>query len=109
MASRIEELLERAVVALDRSAVANEELIRLATEERDYGDSLTAPPVCPVCHKFNPKIIVLNHDRVGDMAEFVLVANCQECNQIFYAVPQGWVPFIHADEVSNYLSEKGGK
>lgn len=108
MSKRIEELLELAVVELRRGASAQEDLIKLATEERDYGDSLTVPPVCPACNMINPKIVVMNHQQPADLSEFVLVANCQHCHHVFYAVPaSGFMPFVDADAAAHYLSERG--
>lgn len=104
----IEGLLREAVVELRRSAKAQEDLIRLATEERDYGDSLKPPPMCAHCGTINPKIVVLNHDQPGHMREFVLIAKCQHCQGAFYAVPAVLVPFVSVQEAEAYLSERDG-
>jgi hypothetical protein len=81
----------RLVEATERSAKAQEELIRLATEERDYGDNLVGPPLCPHCGMFDPKI--RNEGGAGQMSEFILVAVCGSCENIIHAVPQGWLAY----------------
>lgn len=110
MSARIEELLERAVVALDRNANASEALISLAKEERDYGDSLLSPAFCPHCTTVNPTVRIRSeiYEGAGEIEEFVLVAVCEHCHKPFYSVPQGWVSFANPDEATAYLSERGG-
>jgi hypothetical protein len=91
-----DEQVDRIVVALERTAKANERLIELATEERDTGDSIFGPPFCPHCGAFNPS--VANEGGTGAMAEFVLIATCGNCSKVFYAFPQGWLAFQTKDE-----------
>jgi hypothetical protein len=77
------------VSAVERIAVANEELIRLATEERDTGDSARVPPFCPHCGVFDPEI--RNQGGAGKMGEFVLVAGCTNCGKTFFATTENWL------------------
>ena len=85
---------------LDRIAKANEELIRLAVEERDdqevLGEAVAELPVCPHCGTLNPKI--RNEGGAGPMAEFALLAQCDSCSHTFIAEPQGWHTFKSKDE-----------
>lgn len=80
--------IERVIPVLERIAVANEQLIVLATEERDAGDNLRTPPYCPHCGRLDPQI--RNEGGIGQFGEFILVAFCVECNERFLAVPDGW-------------------
>jgi hypothetical protein len=88
------ELLLRLVTATERSAVAQEELIRLATEEREareMPDNLPGLPVCPHCGMLNPTI--RNEGGVGPFGDFALLALCDNCNRTFIAESQGWNVF----------------
>lgn len=90
------ELLGRIADALERGAKAQEDLITLATEERDTGESLVAPPLCPHCGMFNPSV-AQEGGGSGHMTEYVLVAKCDHCKAVIYAVPQGWLCYPNAD------------
>jgi hypothetical protein len=89
-------LEERTVEALERSAFAQEELIRLATEERDAGESMLGPPLCPHCGRLDPSI--RSEGGSGQFAEFVLIAQCENCNKPFLAISQGWLTYRNRQE-----------
>lgn len=89
-------LITRLCEATERSAKAQEDLITLATEERDSGEALYGPPACPHCGRLNPSI--RNEGGEGDFAEFVLVAHCQACNNTFIGVAQGWLTYRNKQE-----------
>lgn len=84
----VEKLIERGVKALERNAVASEELISLAKEERTVEASMISPGYCPHCATVNPT--VRSEGGAGHIDEYVLVANCENCHGTFYAIPQGW-------------------
>jgi hypothetical protein len=90
-----QELLSRLVAATERSAFAQEELIRLATEERNERDQAEEMPIglpiCPHCGTINPNI--RNEGGSGPMAEFALLAACDSCSHMFIAAPIGWEVF----------------
>jgi len=102
-----DQLAARLVEATERSAKANEELIRLATEERDTGESIFGPPFCPHCGTFNPS--VSNEGGTGAMAEFVLIATCGNCKKVFFAFPQGWLAFQTKDEARAEMEGRKAK
>lgn len=89
-----DEKLDRVIEALERSAKAQEDLIVLATEERD--SNIFGPPLCPHCGTLNPD--VHNGGGEGPMAEFALIATCGSCAKTLFAVPQGWLCFTTRDE-----------
>jgi hypothetical protein len=91
-----DKLMVRLVEAMERSAKAQEDLIVLATEERDSGESIFGPPLCPHCGMFNPNVRSEGGD--GPMIEYALVARCGNCGEMVYAVPQGWFCFKTRDE-----------
>lgn len=95
---------ERLVGAVERVAVANEQLIELATTERDSGDSAFGPAFCPHCGTFNPS--VRNEGGIGQMAEFVLLATCQACHKTFFAFPQGWICLASEDEAREEMERR---
>jgi hypothetical protein len=91
--SRIEELLERATVALE--AMAKDPVIEFEA----------APPVCPNCSKFNPTVHVRSDDS-GPIAECVMIAECDTCHHRFYAVPIAWHMFLTLEEVKVELERR---
>ena len=98
------EQVDRIVDALERTAKANEELIRLATEERDTGESIFGPPLCPHCGTFNPD--VANEGGRGAMGEFCLIGKCGNCNNTLYAFAQGWLVFATRDEAMQEMERR---
>jgi uncharacterized FAD-dependent dehydrogenase len=95
------EVPERILAVLERIAKANEDLIVLATEERDEQDSAPAPPpYCPHCRKPNP--VIRNEGGTGDFADFVLVAKC-ECGEMFYAKPEDWNVYLNKEDAAAAL------
>jgi hypothetical protein len=83
---------ERILDSLDRIALANEELIRLAKDDRDLGDAIEAQPpplLCPRCQTLDPSVEIELFGR-GKLSEFVFAARCESCREAFYVVPQGY-------------------
>lgn len=74
------------LAVLERIAKANEDLITLATQEREVQEA-APPPYCPHCRAVNPT--VTSEGGTGEFADFVLVGKCQ-CGELFFAVPEGW-------------------
>jgi hypothetical protein len=101
---------ERLVKAMERSAVAQEDLIRLATEERE--ELATAEesmplglPICPHCGTLNPEI--RNEGGSGSFAEFILLAHCGHCQNLFLAVAQGWDTYKTKGDYEGRMNEHG--
>lgn len=103
------ELLHRLVTATERSAFAQEELIRLATEEREERDhEETLPiglPICPHCGTLNPSI--RNEGGGGPMGDFALLAQCDNCTHTFIAEPLGWAVFKTKEEYEGRKDDNG--
>lgn len=101
------ELFDKALPIFERIAVANEKLIELAVEERDIGDSASSPFFCPHCR--TPFPAIRNEGGDGSSREYVLVAVCGNCQEVIYAVPQGWLcypkPSMAQEEIER---RKGG-
>lgn len=91
---------------LERIAVANEELIRLATEERNIEFKPT-PPFCPHCQSLNPR--VTSEGGGGLMSEFVLVARCETCGRAIYGVPDGWQVYGSKEEARSAIQGGGNE
>lgn len=83
--------LEKLAFCAERTADANEKLNELATEERESGDSLRAPPYCPHCGHLDP--LIRNEGGTGQFGEFVLVAYCGNCSKTFFGVTENWQLF----------------
>ena len=69
------ELLRRGVKALE--ALAEDPEIRVEVH----------PPVCPHCEQVNPVVKVRETEAEGQLAEFVIRAECLHCHEYFYALP----------------------
>lgn len=95
--------VEQIIAALNRQADATEKLIALA--ERDASADMAGliepgPPACPHCGVFNPIVDVIHRGAsVGPLGEWVLYAQCHNCGDNFYGVPQGWMMFHTAEEL----------
>jgi undecaprenyl pyrophosphate synthase len=82
------ELLNRLTVATEKNAEASSKLIELATEERAVEEE-PVPPYCPNCQSIDPDI-VQRSGGAGRLSEFVLVAQCGNCNKTLFALPSNW-------------------
>lgn len=91
----------------ERTAKANEDLIRLATEERETSVE-ASPPFCPHCGYFNPTIHSAGGQGEGELVNFLLPVTCGACNKPFFAIPEGWICLGNKDEVRGYFNARGG-
>lgn len=87
--------VKKFLALMERSAVAQEQLISLATDERKIEFTPT-PPFCPHCETVDPKVSS-EGGGTGPMTEFVLVARCGECGNALYAVPESWQVYGTSD------------
>lgn len=104
MEGRIEELLGRLVDATERAAIANERIVKLATEERveDIENvTVIGHPYCPHCQTFDPE--GRSEGGMGHMSEFVLVMLCSNCGKPIYGLPQGWLCYKTPEEVKQAM------
>lgn len=69
------ELLRRGVRAIE--ALAEDPEIKVEVH----------PPVCPYCEQINPVVKVRESEAEGQLAEFVIHAECLHCHESFYALP----------------------
>lgn len=108
-------LLRRLADATERSAKAQEDLITMASAEKDerdglaeiLDDKLVDVPQCPHCGQFNPTISIPPLD--GDLLDFGVSTRCGNCRQPFYLVPVGWRIFDNHQAAIDYRSKmKGG-
>lgn len=90
------EFNDRLLGTLERIAKANEDLITLATQEREVQDA-PPPPYCPHCQAVNPT--VSSEGGTGEFADYVLIAKCQ-CGKTFYAVPENWNVYTDKEDAA---------
>jgi hypothetical protein len=95
MDRRLEELIERGVIALEKLV---DEEIEIKVE--------TKPPVCPHCHTMNPTVRVGETDQSGPLAEFVLQAYCMNCHNFFYVIPLQTECVRTVEDASSVIDEK---
>lgn len=98
------EVLGRIAEALERDAAANEKIVALASEERGL-EYQPGPPFCPHCGVFNPAVRQYPGSG-GPMADFILVAQCGNCQATFCAIPEGWQTFATPQEAEDALTDK---
>jgi hypothetical protein len=66
-----------------------------------------APPVCPHCGVFNPKISVADGmGGEGPLAEWFLEMTCQECGAQFYGAPVQWSMHRDTETLRHELHER---
>lgn len=94
MESEIKDLLERGVSAIER--LAEDPVIHMET----------GPPVCPHCERVNPAVRVEEGTATGPLAEFLIQAHCQHCNNVFYAFPFQWTTVKTTDEARKIVAER---
>lgn len=78
MSDRVEELLERIALGVER--LGEDPVIQMET----------GPPNCPHCDTVNPIVAVRESEAAGPMAEFIIRATCENCGYEFYAMPLQW-------------------
>jgi hypothetical protein len=93
MDRELREFLERGVIALE--ALAQDPVINIEA----------APPICPNCKRINPNVKVENGSD-GPLAECVLIARCDSCNEMFYAIPVTWHMVTTQEEVIREFQER---
>lgn len=64
------------------------------------------PPICPHCETVNPIVKVSESEAVGHLAEFVIQAQCQSCQNDFYAIPLMWDSVKTIGEVAEAIRER---
>lgn len=96
------------LAVFERIAVANERLIELATEERAIDDQ-PGPPYCPHCAVLNPEVVTQGGARGGPLADFILVARCENCGGTLYGRPNGWDMFQSPQEAMQTTTKSEGR
>jgi RNase P subunit RPR2 len=69
------------------------------------------PPVCPHCEQINPAVKVRETEAEGQLAEFVIRAQCMNCGNEFYALPFQMdcvSSLVEAQELMQERMELGG-
>jgi hypothetical protein len=90
----MEELLERAVSALER--LAQDPIVEIEA----------GPPVCPACGAFNPQVTITEGEATGPMFEYFAQVTCNSCQQRFYALPDVWRMFLRREELTQEILER---
>lgn len=90
----LQEYLERGISALE--SLAQDPEIKVET----------FPPVCPHCEMMNPVIRVEEEISEGPMGEYVLLANCGNCKNNFYAIPFHWDAVKTLEEAMEVARER---
>lgn len=96
MDRRMESLLMRGVEALEK--LAADEPLEINIE--------TKPPVCPYCEKINPMVRVDESNTTGQLAEYVVQAQCLHCNNVFYVIPFHVDCVKSIDQAQRLIEEK---
>lgn len=98
----VEKDIKRIANALEKAASAQEKLNELAVQENEQ--DVLAPGFCPHCAKINP--VVRSEGGSGRMNDFVLVAACEECGKVIYAVNNGFTVFSSREGAEALLEER---
>lgn len=95
------ETSERVATALERLADSNERIVEMADEERQ-ANYQGGPAYCPHCGNVNPRISAPGGE--ASMGDFVLVATCGNCTNLFYGVPEGWQIYRSVEELQEAMA-----
>lgn len=103
-----ERLLNQAVKALERNAVATEKMLAIA--EREQIQFEYSPPMCPHCGAVNPEVTQLNVEGSGLLGDFIMQAEAHCCNHVIYAIPLGFSSANDVEMAKDIQRQlKGGK
>jgi len=99
----------RIASALERLAVANEDIVKLAKADGDPPviEVEPGPPFCPHCGRQDPTIVIHSGEGRGPMSEWFLDATCAHCEMRLFGIPQGWTMTAKFEDVQAHM--KGGK
>lgn len=101
-----EELLGQAVDALERSATANEALLKIAEQEQLVMTE-PGPSICPHCGAVNPTVhLVDDSGGSGPLDEFVLVGETECCRKTIYAIPHEFTVVPTRDAAVQLMNDK---
>lgn len=64
------------------------------------------PPICPNCERMNPFVRVRESEATGPLFEFVILCECMSCNEIFYALAEGWNCLADIEQLKILISER---
>lgn len=107
MDKRTEDLVNKGLAVLERSAKAQENLLKIVESEQFTVEQ--GPPVCPSCGRMNPTVTeIAVDDSSGPLADFVMVAEVHCCNKRIYCVATGWDTFDNVELVKEFMSMKKG-
>lgn len=90
--------------ALERIADALEKMAADPIIEIEAG-----PAICPTCGKFNPLVTVIpSKTDTGPLQDYILEAECNECNSPIYGVVESWSLFRDRVSLAANLEERAG-
>ena len=95
----------RKVEAMERLAIATENMLKLA-EREEMVMMEPGPTQCPGCGVPNPEITQLQAGSSGRIDEYVLIGETKCCNRVIYAVPTSFSAFTEREHALAILNEK---
>lgn len=90
---RIESLLERQAVALEK--LAADPVLEIES----------GPPICPFCGQI-PDVEITEDRGEGPLSTYVIKPKCKHCENEFYAVPLEWAIFQTAMEAEQEINKR---
>lgn len=99
--------LDRLIEATERSAKAQEDLIKLAEDERVLTAAEELVAHCPHCGKADPPIKGTNEGE-DRLSGFVLITECQNCGKEFFGFAHSWQLVGTREEALAFQAERRG-
>jgi ribosomal protein L37AE/L43A len=90
--------------ALERIAKACEKMGEDPVLEVEIG-----PPVCPHCGILNPKVSYEDTAGTGQLYEYFIMFECEECDKVFAAAPIQWSMHTSQHTLEAEMKERAGK
>lgn len=66
----------------------------------------TGPPVCPFCETMNPRVSIRESEASGPLGEYVIQSVCQQCGNLFFALPKMWICLKNISEVREEIAQR---
>jgi len=100
--SNPDESLDRLAGAAEKIAAALEGFREDNEIQVEFG-----PPVCPHCGTFNPRVTTHESVSEGELADFIIDADCMECGKRMYGVVESYSMHASMETAVEELKSEG--
>lgn len=91
MEQRIEGLVERGVLALEK--LASDPVVEIEA----------GPPICPSCGKHDPIVTMMETEGQGKLSDFIIKGQCHTCGETIYGIIESYSMHASLDSLKNEM------